>query len=46
MRPRKTFRRQREFLEEFERVSDEKNNPELSGFFARVKDLFETLVEK
>ncbi len=39
-------RRQRELLEEFERVSDEKNNPESTGFFARVKDFFETLAEK
>lgn len=30
-------RRQRELLEEFERVSDEKNNPESTGFFARVR---------
>ena len=40
--PRNLSRRQRELLEEFERVSDEENNPESSGFFSRVKDFFDT----
>jgi molecular chaperone DnaJ len=44
--PRKLSRRQRELLEEFERVSDEENNPESSGFFSRVKDFLDTLGEK
>ena len=28
-------------LEEFERASNEENNPESAGFFSRVKDFFE-----
>ena len=44
--PQNLSRRQRELLEEFERVSDEENNPESTGFFSRVKDFFDTLGEK
>jgi molecular chaperone DnaJ len=44
--PQNLSRRQRELLEEFERVSDEGNNPESNGFFSRVKDFFEALGEK
>jgi molecular chaperone DnaJ len=44
--PRKLSRRQRELLEEFERVSGEENNPESTGFFSRVKDFLDTLGEK
>jgi molecular chaperone DnaJ len=44
--PQNLSRRQRELLEEFERVSEDQNNPESTGFFARVKDFFETLGEK
>ena len=44
--PQNLSRRQRELLEEFERVSDDRNNPESTGFFSRVKDFFETLGEK
>lgn len=44
--PQNLSRRQRELLEEFERVSNEENNPESTGFFSRVKDFFETLGEK
>ncbi|HEX9903818.1 MAG TPA: molecular chaperone DnaJ [Propylenella sp.] len=44
--PQNLTRRQRELLEEFERVSNEENNPESAGFFSRVKDFFETLGEK
>jgi molecular chaperone DnaJ len=44
--PQNLSRRQRELLEEFERVSNEENNPESAGFFSRVKDFFETLGEK
>lgn len=38
--PQNLTKRQRELLEEFERVSSETNNPDTSGFFARVKDFF------
>ena len=44
--PQNLSRRQRDLLEEFERVSSGENNPESSGFFARVKEFFETLGEK
>jgi molecular chaperone DnaJ len=44
--PQSLSRRQRELLEEFERVSDEQNNPESAGFFSRVKDFFDALGEK
>jgi molecular chaperone DnaJ len=44
--PQNLSRRQRELLEEFERASSEQNNPESTGFFARVKDFLETLAEK
>jgi molecular chaperone DnaJ len=44
--PQNLSRRQRELLEELERVSNEENNPESTGFFSRVKDFFETLAEK
>ena len=44
--PQNLSRRQRELLEEFERVSNAENNPESTGFFSRVKDFFETLGEK
>jgi len=38
--PQNLTRRQRELLEEFEKESSERNHPETSGFFARVKDMF------
>jgi molecular chaperone DnaJ len=44
--PQNLSRRQRELLEEFERASNEQNNPESTGFFARVKDFLDTLAEK
>ena len=44
--PQNLTRRQRELLEEFEKVSSEQNNPESTGFFARVKDFFDVLGEK
>jgi molecular chaperone DnaJ len=44
--PQNLSRRQRELLEEFERVSDEQNNPESAGFFSRVRDFFDALGEK
>lgn len=44
--PQNLTRRQRELLEEFERVQSEENSPESAGFFARVREFFETLAEK
>ncbi|WP_026379318.1 molecular chaperone DnaJ [Afifella pfennigii] len=41
--PQKLSRRQRELLEEFERVQSEENNPESTGFFARVRDFLGSL---
>jgi molecular chaperone DnaJ len=41
--PQNLTRRQRELLEEFEQVSSPQNNPESSGFFARVRDFLEGL---
>jgi molecular chaperone DnaJ len=41
--PRHLSRRQRELLEEFEKVSSAETNPESSGFFTRVRDFFEGL---
>jgi molecular chaperone DnaJ len=38
--PQNLSRRQRELLEEFERNSSDNNNPESTGFFAKVKDFF------
>ena len=38
--PQNLSRRQRELLEEFEQESSEKNSPESSGFFTRMKDFF------
>ena len=39
--PRNLTRRQRELLEEFEKASSAENHPDSSGFFARVRDLFD-----
>jgi molecular chaperone DnaJ len=44
--PQNLSRRQRELLEEFERVSNEENNPESSGFFSRMKDFIGAMGEK
>ena len=35
-------RKQKELLKEFQKAGTEKNNPETSGFFARVKDFFDS----
>jgi molecular chaperone DnaJ len=43
--PQNLNKRQRELLEEFERVSSQDNSPQSSGFFARMKDFFEGLSE-
>ncbi|MCB1445084.1 MAG: molecular chaperone DnaJ [Rhizobiaceae bacterium] len=41
--PQKLTKRQRELLEEFQTLSSKENNPESTGFFARMKDFFDTL---
>jgi molecular chaperone DnaJ len=41
--PQNLTRRQRELLEEFEQVSSPQNNPESTGFFARVRSFLEGL---
>jgi molecular chaperone DnaJ len=41
--PQNLTRRQRELLEEFEQLSSAQNNPESTGFFARVRDFLEGL---
>ena len=43
--PQKLTKRQRELLQEFDEISSKENNPESSGFFARMKDFFDTLSE-
>ena len=39
--PQKLSKRQRELLQEFEQLSSRENNPESTGFFARMKEFFE-----
>ena len=41
--PRNLTRKQRELLEEFDRVSSADNNPDSTGFFSRVRDFLEGL---
>jgi molecular chaperone DnaJ len=41
--PQKLTKRQRELLTEFQAISSKDNNPESSGFFAKMKDFFDTL---
>jgi len=41
--PQKLTKRQRELLEEFQKISSKENNPESTGFFAKMKDFFDTL---
>ncbi|MEK1889291.1 MAG: molecular chaperone DnaJ [Phyllobacterium sp.] len=43
--PQNLNKRQRELLEEFERISSQDNSPQSSGFFARMKEFFEGLSE-
>jgi len=43
--PRNLNKRQKELLREFEEISNEKTNPESSGFFSRVKELWGGLAE-
>ncbi len=40
--PQKLTKRQRELLQEFEQISSKENNPESTGFFARMKEFFES----
>jgi molecular chaperone DnaJ len=43
--PQNLNKRQRELLEEFDRISSQDNSPQSSGFFARMKEFFEGLRE-
>ena len=43
--PQYLNKRQRELLEEFDRISSQDNSPQSSGFFARMKEFFEGLSE-
>jgi len=43
--PQNLSKRQRELLEEFERLSSKENSPQSAGFFSRMKDFFETFGE-
>ncbi|PSJ62192.1 molecular chaperone DnaJ [Pseudaminobacter soli (ex Li et al. 2025)] len=43
--PQNLTKRQRELLEEFEQLSSQENSPQSSGFFARMKDFFESFGE-
>jgi molecular chaperone DnaJ len=40
--PQSLTKRQRELLEEFDKISSKENSPQSSGFFARMKDFFES----
>ena len=40
--PQSLTKRQRELLEEFEQISSKENSPQSTGFFARMKDFFES----
>jgi len=40
--PQNLTRKQRELLEEFERISSSENSPQSTGFFTRMKDFFES----
>ncbi len=43
--PQNLSRRQRELLEEFDKLSSKENSPASSGFFTRMKDFFESFSE-
>lgn len=43
--PMNLNKRQRELLEEFDKLSSKENNPQSTGFFSRMKDFFEGLSE-
>jgi len=40
--PQNLTKRQRELLEEFEKISSSENSPQSTGFFSRMKDFFES----
>jgi molecular chaperone DnaJ len=40
--PQSLTKRQRELLEEFERLSSTENNPQSTGFFSRMKEFFDS----
>ena len=44
--PQNLTKRQRELLEEFEKISSQENNPQSTGFFTRMKDYFESFGDK
>jgi molecular chaperone DnaJ len=41
--PQNLTKRQRELLTEFDRLSSKETQPESTGFFAKVKEFFDTL---
>ncbi|PRD44272.1 molecular chaperone DnaJ [Phyllobacterium phragmitis] len=43
--PQNLTRRQRDLLEEFEKISSKDNSPQSTGFFARMKEFFEGIGE-
>ncbi|PYE89177.1 molecular chaperone DnaJ [Phyllobacterium leguminum] len=43
--PQNLTRRQRELLEEFEKISSKENSPQSTGFFSRMKEFFEGISE-
>ena len=43
--PQNLSRRQRELLEEFERLSSEQNSPESAGFFSRMRNFLGGLAD-
>ena len=43
--PQNLSRRQRELLEEFEQISSERNSPESTGFFSRMKNFLDGLAD-
>jgi molecular chaperone DnaJ len=43
--PQNLTRRQRELLEEFDKISSEHNNPESTGFFSRMKHFLDGLAD-
>ena len=40
--PQNLTKRQRELLEEFDKISSTENSPQSAGFFTRMKDFFES----
>lgn len=43
--PQNLTKKQRELLEEFERISSHENSPQSTGFFARMKEFFDSFGE-